>query len=144
MVPYFLKNFYTLCEPCKMTEPGKNTNCLTFSCVSVQFLSWALARMPRNYGPAHFNLFELNSMVRVDCGSRGDCFFHSCLFFLKVEVPKFTFKMEHGRPRRQHSQPEATFNLSQATHAMLRRATCPHLRQHFAEIHFSGIAIEDI
>ena len=52
--------------------------------------------------------------------------------------------MEHGRPRRQHSQPEATFNLSQATHAMLRRATCPHLRQHFAEIQFSGIPIVDM
>jgi hypothetical protein len=129
-------------------EPGSNTNCLTFSSVSVQFLSWALARMPRNYGPAHFILFELNSMVRVECGARGDCFFHACLYLLKVEVPNFTFKMERRQRRAvrgQNSQPEVTltFNLSQATHAMLRQATCQHLRQHFAEIHFSGIAVVD-
>jgi hypothetical protein len=136
-----------------ITDPGKNgpkpgKNCLTFSSVSAQFLSWALARMPRNYKPAHLISFEQTSMELVECGSTGDCFFHSCLYLLTVEVPNFTFKMERRRRgKRQISQPEPTFdtfNLSQATHKMLRLATCQHLRQHFAEIHFSGIAIVDI
>ncbi len=123
-----------------ITEPGKKSNCLTFSRVSSEFLSWALARMPKNHQQAHFNFFEENSMARVDCGSGGNCFFHSCLFLLKLEVPDFTFKMEN---RRSHQQ-EETVNLSQANHAMLRQATCQYLRQHFAEIRFStGIAIVD-
>ena len=124
-----------------ITEPGKSANYVTFSSVSEQFLSWALARMPRDYGPAHFLSFEQNSMVKVDCGSNGNCFFHSCLYLLKVEVPDFTFKMEIRRNRK-GSQRE--FNLSQATHVLLRQATCQHLRQHFAEIQFSGIPIVDM
>ena len=124
-----------------ITEPGKSANYVTFSSVSEQFLSWALARMPRDYGPAHFLSFEQNSMVKVDCGSNGNCFFHSCLYLLKIEVPDFTFKMEIRRNRK-GSQRE--FNLSQATHVLLRQATCQHLRQHFAEIQFSGIPIVDM
>ena len=35
---------------------------------------------------------------------------------------------------RRFLQQDETFSLSQASHAILRRATCQHLRKHFAEI----------
>jgi hypothetical protein len=129
-----------------ISEPGMKTS-LTFSSVSAEFLSWALARMPKNLEQTHFSWFEQNAMVRVECGGSGNCFFTSCLFLLKVEVPDFTFKM--ARPRQPTRGPKArqqdmNINLSKATHVMLRQATCQHLRQHFAEIRLSdGIAILD-
>ena len=121
-----------------ISEPGNPTNSLTFSGVSADFLSWALAKMTRNYQIDHFNFFEANSMVRVDCGARGNCFFHSCLFLLKLEVPDFTFTMAASRTKRQ-----VTHNISQATHAQLREATCQHLRNHYAEMNLNGYTIVD-
>ena len=50
-------NYVTITEPGNVNGKGEITNCGTFSGVSADFLSWALARMPRNYEPAHFNLF---------------------------------------------------------------------------------------
>jgi hypothetical protein len=136
-------NSVTITKPGKVNRNGEETNCLTFSSVSADFLSWALARMPRNHEAAHFNFFERNSMVRVECGGAGNCFFLSCLFLLKIEVPHFTFKMVRERNRK-FPQQEETFSLSQTSHAILRRATCQHLRKHFAEICVSdGIPVID-
>jgi hypothetical protein len=61
------KRCVAITEPGKVNGKGEITNCGTFSSVSADFLSWALAKKLRASSLQFF--FERNSKVCVDCGS---------------------------------------------------------------------------
>ena len=87
------------------------------------FVAWVVARQYINYKTHHQNNFRRDSMAIVDCGGKGNCFYHSALFLLKKFAPEFTLTLK-GK----------AISITNISHAELRRATCNHLQKNYANI----------
>ena len=98
---------------------GQRRNKVTFTGTCDAFITWALGKCRRSYIDAHNQLFRENNLVLVECGTKGNCLYHSCIFLLKTFLP------------------EARVGSSRAadlTHMDLRQATVEHLQTQYASI----------
>jgi hypothetical protein len=89
--------------------------------VSAACLAWAAARQPNDFTMQHFQAFETNDWIRVECGGDGNCFYHSVLFLLRLFLPEFMIENSKGN--------NISVQRTSVTHQLLRKATCAHLRQ---------------
>jgi hypothetical protein len=71
-------------------------------------------KMPCDNTAWHNDYFKTNDLLRVDCGGKGNCFYHVCLFLVTMFLPD---KLVDGM-----------------THMTLRNATVNHLQTHHAVI----------
>jgi hypothetical protein len=99
---------------CKeVRPPKKRCQCVYFENVCRSFGAWALPKGQKpDFSAQHEAFFVSSNLLRVECGGNGDCFYHSCLFLLKMykNVPQET------------------------THGGLRTATVHHLKTHYQSI----------
>ena len=89
--------------------------------VSAACLAWAAERQPKDFTMQHFQAFETNDWIRVECGGDGNCFYHSVLFLLRLFLPEFMLQNSKGKM--------ISVQRTSVTHQFLRNATCAHLRQ---------------
>jgi len=86
-----------------------------FEQVCNSFADWAKSKQCRNFSAEHYATFQESNLVRVECGSGGNCFYHSCEFGLKI-----------------YNTPVSVAN--DVTHSGLRTATVNHLRSQYKTI----------
>ena len=99
---------------CKEVRPPKQRcQYVYFENVCRSFGAWALPKGQKpDFSAQHEAFFVSSNLLLVECGGNGDCFYHSCLFLLKM------YK-----------------NVQQdTTHGGLRTATVLHLKTHYESI----------
>jgi hypothetical protein len=76
--------------------------------------------MPRDYTVMHNTYFNDQGLLRVECGGDGNCFYHVCLFLVKMFLPdKYGIGMSHRDLR------NATVNNLQTHHHGIMTAHGP-------------------
>ena len=85
-----------------------------FEDVCASFAAWALPKgQVPDFSAQHEEFFRASKLVRVECGGDGNCFYHSCHFWLEM------FGQDDS---------------ADTTHVGLRTATVNHFRTHYTTI----------
>ena len=85
-----------------------------FDDVCEEFRDWAKSKMPCDNTAWHNQYFQQHGLVRVECGGNGNCFYHVCLFLVKMFLPdKYVEGMNHAALR------IATVNHLQTHHQVI-------------------------
>lgn len=92
---------------------------IVFVNVCDDFHTWAMSKVARDYTESHFAGFLAKGQVVVECGKQGNCFYHSCLFMLKMFAPDLQIN---------------GVDIKAFNHLSLRVATVEHLRNRYREI----------
>ena len=99
--------------------PERQRQRIVFVDVCKDFLAWAMSKVARDCTESHFEEFVQKKYVLVECGKEGNCFYHSCIFMLKMFAPDL----------RINGVDIGTFD-----HLSLRQATVEHLRNRYLDI----------
>ena len=103
-----------ICTQVGKLKRGVKRQFVHFQNVCNSFAAWAEPRgRLKDFSAEHEALFRTCDLVRVECGGSGNCFYHSCMFWLQMFRPDEAVK---------------------TTHFGLRTATVNHLKKHYTTI----------
>jgi hypothetical protein len=103
---YDARSNTVICKEVRPTPPRKRHEFVHFENVCQSFAAWALPKGQRpDFSAEHDEFFVSSNLLRAECGGNGDCFYHSCLFWLKMYIQDYPPDTTHGGLR------TATVNL---------------------------------
>ena len=112
-IRYDAKSNTVICKQVGHLPKEAERQFVHFEDVCELFSAWARPKgQLKNFSAEHETLFRTLSLVRVDCGGNGDCFYHCCHFLMKM----------------------IRLDATESTHAGLRTATMDHFRANYASI----------
>lgn len=109
-VHYDEKKNQVVCTQVELVKRGAKRQFVRFENVCEDFRDWARGKMPRDNQAWHNQYFKEHNLLRVECGGKGNCFYHVCAFLLNMFLPQICG--------------------SNMDHISLRNATVNHLRTH--------------
>jgi hypothetical protein len=101
-----------ICREVLPTPPRKCHQFVHFENVCKSFAAWALPKGQKpDFSAKHDQFFRKSNLLRVDCGGGGNCFYHSCRFWLEM--------YERGDCRSHEGLRTATVNYLSMNHASI-------------------------
>ena len=86
-VHYDEKKNQVICSQVGALRRGAKRQFVHFEDVCEEFRDWAMGKMPRDNTEWHNQYFKAHDLLLVECGGNGDCFYHVCLFLVKMFLP---------------------------------------------------------
>ena len=95
-VHYDAKKNQVVCTQVGSVKRGAKRQFVHFENVCEDFRDWAKGKMPRDNEAWHNQYFKEQNLLRVECGGKGNCFYHVCEFLLNMFLPQICGKdMDH-------------------------------------------------